>query len=193
LKMLPKIGGKTAENLTRMLRSTADPLVAMVGGHIDAKVPKGAQHAFKKLQATLAELSSAAVRPKAGEMVRTVLRGDYVSYVYENYDDAERRIEELDALALFAVNFATPETFLTELALTTNVESDHVVAGGDEDERVVLSTVHQAKGLEWRAVFVIGLTEGRFPSARSLSVAGSRSNQRPGARRAHGPSLVASQ
>ncbi|MBA7710586.1 DNA helicase II [subsurface metagenome] len=43
-----------------------------------------------------------------------------------------------------------------------------VVVGGEEGEKVVLSTVHQAKGLEWSAVMVIWLSEGRFPAARAL-------------------------
>ncbi len=48
------------------------------------------------------------------------------------------------------------------------VESETVVFGGDEDEKVVLSSVHQAKGLEWDVVFVIWLADGYFPSSRSL-------------------------
>ncbi len=43
-----------------------------------------------------------------------------------------------------------------------------VVMGGDEDERLALSSVHQAKGLEWRVVFLIWAADGRFPSSRSL-------------------------
>ena len=40
--------------------------------------------------------------------------------------------------------------------------------GGDDDECVVLSTVHQAKGLEWSAVFVVWLADGRFPAAKAM-------------------------
>jgi DNA helicase-2/ATP-dependent DNA helicase PcrA len=112
-------------------------------------------------------------------MVRSVLQGgDYTSYLYERYEDAERRLEELDQLALFALGFEGPEAFLTELALTTNVEAERVVAGGTDEQSLVLTTVHQAKGLEWRAVFVIGLTDGRFPSARSLRELGGEEEER---------------
>jgi DNA helicase-2/ATP-dependent DNA helicase PcrA len=45
---------------------------------------------------------------------------------------------------------------------------EDVVMGGDEDELLTLSSVHQAKGLKWRVVFLIWVAEGRFPSARSL-------------------------
>jgi DNA helicase II / ATP-dependent DNA helicase PcrA len=43
-----------------------------------------------------------------------------------------------------------------------------VVEGGDEDELLTLSSVHQAKGLEWRAVFILWAADGKFPSPRSL-------------------------
>ena len=60
-------------------------------------------------------------------MSRAVLRGEYPGYLYESYPDAERRLEELDQLALFALNYPSPEAFLTELALTTNVDAETVV------------------------------------------------------------------
>ena len=46
-----------------------------------------------------------------------------------------------------------------------------VVAGEKDDERLVLSSIHQAKGLEWRAVFVVGLVEDRFPNVRAARTA----------------------
>ena len=51
---------------------------------------------------------------------------------------------------------------------TGGLTGEDVVSGGDEDERLALSSVHQAKGLEWRVVFLIWISDGRFPSARSL-------------------------
>ena len=48
----------------------------------------------------------------------------------------------------------------------------------DEDEKLVLSSIHQAKGLEWRAVFLIWAADGKFPSARSLRDAESEEEER---------------
>jgi len=62
--------------------------------------------------------------------------------------------------------------FLEEVALANPMAGEDVAVVGPEDEKVVLSSVHQAKGLEWRAVFVIWLADGRFPSARALRVPG---------------------
>jgi DNA helicase-2/ATP-dependent DNA helicase PcrA len=69
------------------------------------------------------------------------------------------------------------DDFLAQVALLTNVDGK----GSKQDtetDRVVLSSVHQAKGLEWRAVFVVWLTEGMFPGARSLENANSLEEER---------------
>jgi DNA helicase II / ATP-dependent DNA helicase PcrA len=60
------------------------------------------------------------------------------------------------------------EEFLTQLALLTNVEAEDDDAAKDDAEKLKLSTIHQAKGLEFDVVFVIMLCDGMFPSARSM-------------------------
>jgi DNA helicase-2/ATP-dependent DNA helicase PcrA len=60
------------------------------------------------------------------------------------------------------------EEFLTQLALLTNVEAEDGNATKDDAEKLKLSTIHQAKGLEFDAVFVIMLCDGMFPSTRSM-------------------------
>ncbi len=60
------------------------------------------------------------------------------------------------------------ETFLAEISLLSELTAETVGEGGEPDEKMVLSSVHQAKGLEWRAVFVAWLADGRFPSAQAL-------------------------
>jgi len=70
---------------------------------------------------------------------------------------------------VFARQFPTLEDFLTQLALLTNIEAqDEQPNPGKDDEELRLSTIHQAKGLEFDVVFVIMLCEGLFPSQRSL-------------------------
>jgi DNA helicase-2/ATP-dependent DNA helicase PcrA len=67
----------------------------------------------------------------------------------------------------FALKYTLLETLISELSLQS-VSGGEVEEGDGDSECVILSTVHQAKGLEWNTVFVIGLNDGRFPSARSL-------------------------
>jgi DNA helicase-2/ATP-dependent DNA helicase PcrA len=71
-------------------------------------------------------------------------------------------------LASFSEQFDTIEEFLTQLALLTNVEAEETDSASRDPERLRLSTVHQAKGLEFDVVFLIMLCEGLFPSNRSM-------------------------
>ena len=96
-----------------------------------------------------------------------ILRHGYEDYLYNHYPNAEDRIEDIEQMTRFAQNYTSLEHFISELSLQS--ASGGEVEDGEEDkERVILSTIHQAKGLEWDTVFVIGLNDGRFPSARSL-------------------------
>jgi len=85
------------------------------------------------------------------------------------YPNARAREEDLHQLAAFGMQFETVDDFLSQLALLTNLEADDAsLISADDKEFVRLSTVHQAKGQEWKAVFVIGLCDGMFPLSRSL-------------------------
>jgi len=68
----------------------------------------------------------------------------------------------------FARQFSSTEEFLTQLALLTNLEAEDDRPASADTEQIRLSTIHQAKGLEFAVVFVIMLCDGLFPSARSL-------------------------
>ena len=68
----------------------------------------------------------------------------------------------------FSVQFQSLDEFLAQLALQTSVEAEAEAAGARNEERLRLTTVHQAKGLEFDVVFIIMLCDGLFPSARSI-------------------------
>jgi DNA helicase-2/ATP-dependent DNA helicase PcrA len=77
------------------------------------------------------------------------------------------RVEDIEQMTRFAHKYTSLEHFISELSLQS-ASGGEVEEREEDKERLVLSTVHQAKGLEWDTVFVIGLNDGRFPSARSL-------------------------
>jgi DNA helicase-2/ATP-dependent DNA helicase PcrA len=84
---------------------------------------------------------------------------------FANYD---ARKDDLTTLIGFAGQFESTEEFLSQLALLGGVETADAFAGDADSEKITLSTLHQAKGLEWKVVFLIWLADGMFPSARSL-------------------------
>jgi DNA helicase-2/ATP-dependent DNA helicase PcrA len=131
-------------------------------------VPKKAAVAWAQFVATVAQLEAEEVRESASEMIELVLEAGYEDYLEENYANYRSRVEDLEQLAVFARQFPTVEDFLTQLALLTNLEAEDGQPASNDDERLRLSTIHQAKGLEFDVVFVIMLCDGMFPSERSL-------------------------
>lgn len=85
-------------------------------------------------------------------------RDRYAPYAARSFDDAGARLDDLRALAGWASRFSTAAELIAEVTLA---DAEPV----SESHALTLSTVHQAKGLEWNAVLVIGLCDGRFPLA----------------------------
>jgi DNA helicase-2/ATP-dependent DNA helicase PcrA len=86
------------------------------------------------------------------------------------YDDHPRRLKDLEQLMMIMQRYRNLEEFLIDMALeppSTRVD-DHLAPDERSDERIVLSTIHSAKGLEWDTVFIIWAVDGRFPSIHSL-------------------------
>jgi DNA helicase-2/ATP-dependent DNA helicase PcrA len=131
-------------------------------------VPAKAASAWKQFVETISQLEDETTRKSAAKMLRLVMDAGYDDYLKENFANYRNRLEDLEQLAVFAYQFGSVEDFLTQLALLTNVEAEDDQAAKDDAEKIKLSTIHQAKGLEFDVVFVIMLCDGLFPSARSM-------------------------
>ncbi len=79
------------------------------------------------------------------------------------YEEPQRRQKEIEEIIRVSYNYTETEALLGDLSLEVYEEPD-----GQEKDQLTLSTVHSAKGLEWKVVFIIWLTEGRFPSSQSM-------------------------
>lgn len=168
LRLLPKIGRATAEKVWRYLSSSPDPLSAIELGDALSVIPSGASGGWKDFVNTIKRLRSFSDSPSG--MVMEVLKDGYEAYLRGSYPDSTERIEDIRQLSEFARQYTSAEQFLNDLALLGTVESEITGIGIPDanGERVVLSTVHQAKGLEWPKVFILWLSEGRFPSAKGM-------------------------
>ena len=213
-RMLPGIGGKTAERLWALFCATGSrgftgkgdafvvpaaevaetgtaPATLVPEGGRDAKptlatalqgcagsVPKKAAVAWAQFVATMSQLEEETLRNQPGELIQLALEADYEDYLKERYTNYRSRLEDLEQLATFARQFPATQDFLAQLALLTNLEADEDRPAGADDEQLRLSTIHQAKGLEFGVVFVIMLCDGLFPSARSLDTAEGEEEER---------------
>jgi len=166
--MLPGVGGKTAMKLwDQFLTAHTDATPMAETLQRCAAVPKKAKVPWAQFSATVSQLESEPVVGDAGKMIELIVEAGYDAYVEANYDKAPQRLDDIEQLGVFARQYETLETFLAELALLTNVEAEQDRAEED-DEKIRLSTIHQAKGLEFKVVFVVMLCDGMFPSNRSL-------------------------
>ncbi len=102
-----------------------------------------------------------------GILIKTVFEGGYEEYLRIKYHDPAGRAEDIERFMDFAYHYDRLEDFLAELALLTSVTAENVPAEEDR-ETVKLSTIHQAKGLEWPIVFIISLAEGSFPNPKNI-------------------------
>ncbi|WP_420266160.1 ATP-dependent helicase [Candidatus Magnetominusculus dajiuhuensis] len=164
LKMLPGIGNATADKIWRFLIEAADPLDRVAAaGRIVPK--KGIEH-FTVLVKCLDELRKINA---PSEALDTALKGSYEKHLFLTFPDADNRLRDLTQLSEYAVKYNSTDVFLSEMAIQGSEQPMAAAdsGGGGTDEHVVLSSIHQAKGLEWKTVFVIGLNDGQFPSIKS--------------------------
>ena len=96
---------------------------------------------------------------------------DFYTQILKNvYDDHQKREQDLQSLVTISERFRSLTSMVDDFTLeppeTSQVGSEAVP---DDDEYVVLSTIHSAKGLEWKHVFVLSVVDGYLPSFRSLN------------------------
>ena len=168
LKIFPRVGERTASAVWEAIGGRPDPLAAFrerEGKGID--LPRGADAALKPFRSLLARLESPSIRSAPGEAIRVVVEDSYRDFARAKFPNANARLDDLEQFAQFAQAYDSLPGFLEDVTLFNELSGEDVVAGEPEDDRVVLSSVHQAKGLEWSRVIVLGLSEGRFPSYRA--------------------------
>jgi len=129
------------------------------------KFPTQATRSLKKTLELLDQLRAEHLRKQAGESIRLVLSEFYTRWIRDHLDNAGSRVEDLEQLALYADAFPDTSSFLSDITLLNELSGEEAI-GGIPDEELTLSTIHQAKGLEWKAVFILWLSEGRFPGPR---------------------------
>ena len=177
--MLPRVGNVTAARLWQAVIQRANPLDATLEPALSAQVQLAARPAFTRFQHDLRALRTAAAEDAApAALVQAVLDTSYPEYLRTQYESAASRLEDIQQLGVFARSYRSLRSFLSELVLLGELYGQEVAASSADQERLVLSSVHQAKGLEWRAVFLLRMAEGSFPSDVALGEEGGEEEER---------------
>jgi len=169
VRLLDGIGEQAAARLWAAMETALPADSAPESFHallIPLKVPTKAQKGWQQLAHTLEEIAPGGKALPPAEMLRLVIEAVYNDYLQANFANYESRQEDLSTLANYARQYHDPAEFLAQLALMTGLDAEQPSQESEQDA-VTLSSVHQAKGLEWRVVFVIWMCEGMFPITRA--------------------------
>ncbi len=156
LLLIDGIGQQSANKLIPILNSNSEEL-----SHFTQKNEK-----LKKLFTVLSENQNPSVKPV--EAVQNIIEY-YTPIMNEKFDDYSKRQKDLEHFEYLAEKYDRLEDFLSDIALEPPDSSVLDVEGEQKDDYLTLSTIHSAKGLEYRAVFIIGSVDGRFPSVYSFN------------------------
>jgi len=169
--LLPKVGPKTAERIHQFTRERAAKLEknffdVLITEEVLKKVPNDAKEEWPSLVETMREISTALTEKSPEEIIQLALDGWYSSYIKEIYPNWTDRADDLQSLVSFAGRFETMEELLAQLVLLASESNER--SPEEQQNCLRLTTIHQAKGLEFPVVFVIGLADGTFPLKRAI-------------------------
>ena len=156
LGMQVGIGDVTIESILQLLK-TYD--LILITSYLPARAGIG-WNDFLQIYNKLKDVSEVG----AGDLIRILLESKYVEYIENEYPDYRERMQDLEQMAGFADKAESLDAFLAESSLQENFRTPTASL----NNKIVLSTIHQAKGLEWDAVFIINLCNGQFPNDRAL-------------------------
>jgi DNA helicase-2/ATP-dependent DNA helicase PcrA len=163
LLLLDNIGPKTALDIYETILAENSGYT----GFVKSKLKAGRSKGLDKLKQLFSDIDS---RPMTVAQMGEAVVKYYLPVLKKKYDDHPKRTRDLEHLVTIMERYHNLEPFLTDMALeppNTSV-NDTLLSGDPPDDRLVLSTVHSAKGLEWHTVFIIWTLDGRFPSIHSL-------------------------
>ena len=159
VQLLPGMGPAAARRAVDAVAAASPPTL---GALASVKPPASAREAWPALCAVMTEIAAPGT-PWAGQLER--VRRFYEPLLIERYDAAEARIGDLAQLEAIGGTYLERAAFLEDLTLDPPSSTGDLSGPPHLDEDwLILSTIHSAKGQEWRAVFVLDVIDGRIPS-----------------------------
>jgi DNA helicase-2/ATP-dependent DNA helicase PcrA len=169
--LLPKVGDKNAQKLHAAARDHArllqqDFIDALGTDDVASKVPKDAKDEWPKFIASLQQVKEMMRTMKPHNAVDIAIDGWYGDYLKGTYANYLSRLDDLKSMIGFASRYEEMQELLAQIMLLNSETSDR--SADPDADALRLTTVHQAKGLEYAAVFIIGLADGSFPLRRAI-------------------------
>jgi DNA helicase II / ATP-dependent DNA helicase PcrA len=158
LQLLPGMGPVNARAALQHLEAGGHSLPALR----EFKPPQTAEHDWRRFNDLMQELADPKT-PWGGQVQRA--RDWYRPHCERLYEHFQTRLADLEQLELLSGQYPSRERFLTEITLDPpNATSDLSARASLDEDYLVLSTIHSAKGMEWDSVYVLNVVDGSFPS-----------------------------
>lgn len=159
------IGAATFQGIWQQLKAYPNPLEAALGDNIKPKRGKQGWNTFISILSRLHE----ADRENVPQLISIIMKSAYGQILQQKYpDDYVERSLGIERLAAYGSRCASVGEFLESLLLEETLILDSMREESPDTDFLTLSTIHSAKGKEWKAVFILGLSDGHFPSAMGL-------------------------
>ena len=159
------IGSTTFQGIWEQLKAYPNPLEAALSNNI---TPKRGKQGWNTFIETLTRLHGAD-RDNVPQLISIIMKSAYSQILQQKYpDDYVERGMGIERLAAYGSRCASVGEFLESLLLEETLILDSVKEESPHTDFLTLSTIHSAKGKEWKAVFLVGLSDGHFPSAMGL-------------------------
>jgi DNA helicase-2/ATP-dependent DNA helicase PcrA len=178
LLLLPGIGPAKSAAIWGRLAAADDPLSALATAETMKLVPAKGKGHFAGFVADLRKIQATEPETHPADAIASILQGGYPAVVRDRYERADQRIADLEQLVVLGAKYDSLERLISDLLLAGDVYGADSMAAEEPEEHLVLSSIHQAKGLEWSRVFVIRLVEDGFPNARALNESGGEEEER---------------
>ena len=179
--LLPKIGEKSAQKLFALSKETAeksqkDLIDILNDPSVVAKVPGPARDDWESLVLSLQDMKQTNESATPDQVVEIGLEGWYSLYLQGAYANYVNRMDDLRSLIGFAARFEEMQELIAQITLLNSEVADRNIE--DSDAAIRLTTVHQAKGLEYDVVFLIGAAENLFPIRRAVEAGNTEEERR---------------
>lgn len=168
LTLCPGIGPGYAERIFESYRKSGVPLGAFLTCDFANTLPRKVRTGYMSFQKVMRLLAVEEEKQVPAEMISSVMEAGYELYMLANFENAKDRVDDIKELINFSHDYKSLGSFLNDITLREDFRGETVTGAAQEDEQLVLSTIHQAKGLEWDAVMLLGLCEGQFPHPKAM-------------------------
>ncbi len=178
LLLLPGIGPAKSSAIYNQLSSASDPHQGLATAEMMTLLPTKSKGAFAGFVADLRKIQATEPEAHPAAAIHAILKGGYPATVKARYERPDQRIGDIEQVGVLAAKYESLERLISDLMLAGDLYGVDTLDSAEPEQHLVLSSIHQAKGLEWSRVFVIRLVEEGFPNARGLKEEGGEEEER---------------